>query len=300
MLTRILILLCACSLAGYLASVSWFFDLFNHYRPQAVAAALFFLLFALLGRNKKHLILVLTILVLNIPPLVSALQAFPHAPSKSTPASDSTITIISANVLTSNSHYAALLALIAALQPDIVVLTEVDATWCRAMTNLQAEYPYAITLPRPDNFGMAVYAKQPFVGRNITAGRHALPLIVAEFEDFVLLAAHPLPPISADNVRDLRDYLTDAAAYIRTSVKPLALAGDLNATLWSDTLEPLKGLGLHRTNKHALAWTWPSIAPPLAIQIDHIMVRGLEVNAFTVLPGIGSDHFPIMVRLIAP
>lgn len=207
------------------------------------------------------------------------------------------MTILAANVLTSNRHYDALLATIAARQPDIVVLTEVDAAWCEAMAVLEAEYPHAITIPRPDNFGMAIYAKQIFVGHNYPAGRHDLPMLAAEFDGFVLLAAHPLPPMSADNAHDLRDYLADAATHIRASAKPLVLAGDLNATLWSDTMRPLRGLGLQRTNETPFAWTWPSIAPPLAIQIDHIFVRGMWVSAFSVLPGIGSDHFPIMARL---
>lgn len=300
MLTRILILLSVCSLAGYLATLSWFFDLFNHYRPQAVGAALLLLVPAMLRRKTNELILVLMVLGLNALPLALALQEFPSAPSYHAVTSKSTIRIIAANVLTSNRNYAALLGTIMARQPDIVVLTEVDAAWCEAMEELKSEYPHAIALPRADNFGMAIYAKQTFVGHGLSAGRHALPLLAAEFEGFMLLAAHPLPPMSADNARDLRDYLTEVGRHIRASIKPVVLAGDLNATLWSETLRPLQGLGLERTNAMALAWTWPSIAPPLAIQIDHIFVRGVGVNAFSVLPGIGSDHFPIMAQLVLP
>lgn len=299
--TKILLLLCACSVAGYLAPLAWFFDLFNHYRPQVVVAAVLLLAPALLRRNTKDLILGLTVLGLNVPLLILTLRTFPAASSYTAEVSKPEITILAANVLTSNRHYGALLATIAVQQPDVVVLTEVDAAWCEAMAALKAEYPYAITAPRPDNFGMAIYAKQSFVGSDHPAGRHALPMLAAEFDGFILLAAHPLPPMSADNARDLQDYLTDAATLIRTNAdKPLALAGDLNATLWSDTLRPLQGLGLQRSNAMAVAWTWPSIVPPLAIQIDHIFVRGMGVNAFVVLSDIGSDHFPVMARLALP
>lgn len=297
-LTKTLLLICACSVVGYLAPVAWFFDLFNHYRPQAAAAALLLLAPALLKYKTKALILVLTVLGLNLPPMLLALKAFPVASPYAAAVSKPEVTILAANVLTSNRHYADLLTTIAAQQPDVVVLTEVDAAWCEAMAALKAEYTYAITIPRPDNFGMAIYSKQSFDGHNYPAGRYALPMIAAEFDGFVLLAAHPLPPMSADNVHDLRDYLADVATHIRGSAKPLVLAGDLNATLWGDTMRPLQGLGLQRTNETPFAWTWPSIAPPLAIQIDHIFVRGMGVGAFSVLPGIGSDHFPIMARLV--
>jgi endonuclease/exonuclease/phosphatase family metal-dependent hydrolase len=75
--------------------------------------------------------------------------------------------------------------------------------------------------------------------------------------------------------------------------RPAVLAGDMN--LWG----PPVGVFLGRWRRAVKGNTWPSWRPHS--QLDHILVRGLEVTESTVWRHSGSDHRPVRVRVrIAP
>jgi endonuclease/exonuclease/phosphatase family metal-dependent hydrolase len=70
---------------------------------------------------------------------------------------------------------------------------------------------------------------------------------------------------------------------------PALLAGDMN--LWGPPVRVFLR-GWHRAVRGK---TWPSWRPHS--QVDHIVVRGLEVRSGEVRPDAGSDHRPIVARL---
>ncbi len=129
-----------------------------------------------------------------------------------------------------------------------------------------------------------------------------LPLLMLDFKSFIVMAAHPMPPMSARDTQELHVYMLQIADVVRSVNKPLILVGDFNATLWSETLNELRGLHLVRANQAGWAWTWPSGFWPFAVQIDHIFVRDAVPLDFKTLPNIGSDHFPVRasVRVQTP
>ena len=229
--------------------------------------------------------------------MVERFYAFPAAqnPNQVSYLEDQTrnISVIFSNVLTSNTNHQLLLDTILKHRPDVFVTTEVDEKWKTALEVNKSLYPFSIAIPRTDNFGMAIFSKIPFNSEGYDVGDYELPLIVLDFEDFALIAAHPIPPLSQKNSEELHAYIRKIAEVARNIKKPLVLIGDLNATLWSDAVNDLRGLGLRRTNQFGFAWTWPSGFFPLAVQIDHIFVRNVVMVDFEVLPYIGSDHFPI-------
>ncbi|MEN3953191.1 endonuclease/exonuclease/phosphatase family protein [Iodidimonas sp. SYSU 1G8] len=282
-----------CSLTGLLGSSHWFFDLFNHFRPQALVAGLTLLVFGVALRYRTGVVLACLILLLNGGLIATRLLTVQSQPQT---VSDEPVSLISANLLSSNNDHQAVRAMIQREAPDIFVALEADHEWTDALRFADAQYPHQLSYPRLDNFGMAVLSKRPFQGRVIRVDPGSVPLFHLDFGSFVLIAAHPPPPLGRQGADSQKRYLREILYLAEATSKPMIIAGDLNTTLWADTMKPLISAGFSPANRTGMAWTWPTGFRPLGIQIDHILVRGAKSDRFRTLPYIGSDHFPIAAR----
>lgn len=285
-----------CSLVGLFAPFHWFCDLFNHFRSQAVLAALILLIPMIAYKSKPGIALALAVIALNAGLMGWRSYTFDRNASPDIPGK--TVSIISANVNTANTRYDDVIRLVTGKNPDIFIVLEVNRRWVKALEEIEAEWPYHFKLPFDDNFGIAVYAKQPFTDRTLVIGNDSkLPLFIGQFDGFTLMALHPIPPINKIDAPDTYNYLSHAAKMAAHINQPLIVAGDLNTTLWSDNIRPFLEAGLAPANASGIAWTWPAGFFPLALQIDHIFVKRAAVRAFSVLPDIGSDHYPVAARI---
>ena len=287
-----------CSGLGLLAPFYWIFDLFNHARPHVLVASVVAIAMAALfhrGIVWLGLLLALGNAGLFLWPALADLAQSP-APANRTD-TPQPVTIMSANVLTSNRTHGALIGLIQRTDPDVVLLTEVDRRWIDALSPLMARYPHRILHPRSDNFGIAVLARQPMDGQILDLGSRGVPAAIARFRDFVLIGLHPLPPVSAGAHADNLAYLADAAARVATEQGPVVVAGDLNTTIWGRAMTPLRDAGLTNASPLGLAYTWPADLPVLAMQIDHILARDAVIQDHRSLQDIGSDHFPVLATI---
>lgn len=294
----LLFMLAACSAAGLLAPVFPLFDLFNPFRIHAlVASVALCILGAFVGR--KFVFIALAIFVFNGVLVAQRLyQSGGIVPIEQI--SDSSMmmmplrtSIIAANVYTRNDNHPAVLAMIAREKPAIVVFTETDERWVNALSALEPEYPYTVKHPRSDNFGMAVYSKLPFKANVLEIGSRQFPLAVLDFEEFRLIGAHPVPPVSSHLMAENTLYIEAITQNVRNTDKPVIVAGDLNSTLWSHSITPLLAADLKRINPTGIAYTWPTQMPLFAMQIDHFFARNIAAADFEVLENIGSDHYPI-------
>ena len=293
LLSALIVLLMLGSIAGLGAGAHWFLDLFNHFRIQALLGSLV-LLGASCAIDRRHLRVVGMLVLLNAALVGWRLyQTMPmQLASKHAP-----LTIVASNVLGMNTRYDAVLEMVAREQPEVLVITEATHRWVKNLDSLHAAYPYRFIHSRDDNFGIAIYAKRPFEGTVRDIGHIRVPLVVADFDGFRLIAAHPVPPMDGFTAYENRHYLEAVARFAQMYDGAVVVAGDLNATLWSNALAPLLEAGLKRTAPFGLAYTWPSAMLPLAIQIDHFLVKGMAAQDFRVLENVGSDHFPIAVSV---
>jgi endonuclease/exonuclease/phosphatase (EEP) superfamily protein YafD len=76
------------------------------------------------------------------------------------------------------------------------------------------------------------------------------------------------------------------------------VVGDLNATPWSSAFAGLAECGLRRAG--SLRPTWPSLGGGwIGIPIDHVLAsRHWRVRDAGLGPGLGSDHRPLLARLV--
>ena len=216
------------------------------------------------------------------------------------------LSILNANVLMTNRNYRPLIELVGERDPDLVLLLEPDAGWAAAMKPLHARYPYRLSEPLPNTYGMILLSKLPLGGmalRHIMlpdipsiAGR----LTLRDGATIDLFGLHPKPPLpSADT--DARDAeLVIVGHEVRESGRAGIVFGDLNDVAWSDTsrlfvdlsgtIDPRIGRGFYPTfhAQHVLL-RWP---------LDHIFYTPhFALMRMERLPDVGSDHFPLLAEL---
>lgn len=222
--------------------------------------------------------------------------------------SNNTVAILASNVLTPNRNSAALLHLVREFKPDILVTLETDAWWQKQLDVLRSDYPYTIQCPLDNLYGMHVYsrlrledAKIQYLIDDEVPSMHAL-VQLRSGQKVQVHFLHPTPPSPTENDESAeRDAeLLQVAKSVVHEDLPAIVAGDLNDVAWSTTtrlfrkvsglLDPRVGRGMYNTF-HA---KYPFIRWPL----DHLFhSRHFLLVDIRRLPAIGSDHFPIYVKL---
>ena len=222
---------------------------------------------------------------------------------------NNTISIMTANVLTTNKNAAGLLREVHQWRPDILVTLETNAWWQQQLDVLGADYPYTIKCPLENLYGMHVYSRLPLedpaiqflIEPNIPS-MHALAILPSGQQVRVHFL-HPAPPSPSENEESTeRDAeLLVVAKSVVDAELPVIVAGDLNDVAWSATtrlfrkisglLDPRVGRGMFNSF-HADYWCvrWP---------LDHLF----HSDHFTLkdirrLPSFGSDHFPMLITLV--
>ncbi len=218
------------------------------------------------------------------------------------------ISILNANVLTTNRNAPALLSLVNKHQPDILVTLESDSWWQQQLDQLSDSYPYSVKCPLDNLYGMHVYSRLPLHNPALQfLVEDGVPSVHAEVElsDGSRIAVHflhPAPPSPTENASsEERDAeLLIVAASVKKAEIPVIVAGDLNDVAWSETtrlfrkisglLDPRIGRGMYNS--------YHADVPLMRWPLDHLF----HSNHFTLqqlqrLPSIGSDHFPMLIRL---
>ena len=222
---------------------------------------------------------------------------------------ENTLKILTANVLQKNENNDKLITLVKDLDADIMVFTEADSLWQRAINKgLGKKYPHRVELPLSNTYGILLYSKYELIEPEIKfMVTDTIPSIHTKFKmptgDVIqLYAIHPTPPTPQENPlstdRDAEMMLT--AKLVRDSKIPVIVIGDLNDVPWSDTSKLFKntaelldiriGRGFYSTfNANKTIFRWP---------LDHIYVTPeFRVSDIQVGETIDSDHFPYYATL---
>ena len=182
-----------------------FFDLLSHFPLQAaLGAAGAFVLCLPWWKNvavRWCLVVLLCACLGNGAWLYPYWNKFPKAGDLATP----DLTIAQLNVQTSNRDFQATIGWLRRMKPDIFVAEEVDSGWFKAFSTLSAHFPYHVSHPRSDNFGLAVFSRFPIVHSQeirlpvVPVPAYLLRLDVAG-RAVRLAAIHTVPPRSQNLV----------------------------------------------------------------------------------------------------
>ena len=276
-------------------------ELFSHFRMQYLLASILLVVVFVALRQRNWALSMSAIAAVNlwtVAPWYFGDGAAFAAPRES-------ITILHANVLARNHDAERLVDLIDEVRPDIVFLQEVNDRWLSSLGRLQTSYPYRQAIPREDNFGIAVLARQPL--RRVQQHESpplGLPSLTVETDidgrTIRLVSTHPMPPLGKSGFDARNAQLADIGSLVATMQHPVVLIGDLNTSMWGHHYERLiAATGLKNASAGAgIIPTWPTFLPFAMIPIDHCLVSDdLAVAAIEAGPDIGSDHLPLIVTL---
>ncbi|WP_430233380.1 endonuclease/exonuclease/phosphatase family protein [Nitrosomonas communis] len=219
------------------------------------------------------------------------------------------IRIIIANVLMSNRNAEGLIELVHDYDTDVLVTLETNLWWQMHLSSLETVYPYRVSCPLDNKYGMHIYSKFEMINPQIEylvepdkPSIHALILLPSGHKIRIHFV-HPAPPSPTENEasseRDA-ELLIIARSVAETSI-PVIVTGDLNDVAWSKTtrlfrkisglLDPRIGRGMYNTF-HAGYWflRWP---------LDHLFhSKHFKIKRIIRLRNFGSDHFPLFTELV--
>lgn len=306
----LLLLVVLLSVLSYLGRVHLFCELLSHFRFQFFLLSWVpFVLLSLTG-ERPWLWTALFCLGLNGVAIAPWYLPLPVLGESGPP-----LRVMVSNVLSENRSYDAFYALVEQEQPDLLVTLEVNDEWVRELTDLELILPYSAIEPREDNFGIALYSKQPLddverviwgegaetaeLAETAAMVNTGVPSITAQIDWqgqlIELVATHAMPPINPGYFEARNDHLRSLAQYLRElgGGRPKLVLGDFNTTMWSPFYQSLvrKAKLKNAREGFGIQPTWPSKMPLLQIPIDHILTS----HDFTVLDSrrrrlAGSDH----------
>lgn len=208
-----------------------------------------------------------------------------------------TLTLVQFNARRINHRYDDIVDWIVAQHPDVAMIEEITPALRDRLLARTGWYVVGRLTT------VMIFSPHPVTGigvRPIVSTRGAPTWVNARMDGpwgpMPLLAVHADWPS-----RDLEDRQGPILAAVVRAIRTdeLLFAGDFNSTPWAFTRQrDDRAFGLHRLTK--ARFTWPSGLGPLSpFPIDHVYAGdGWRLVSMTRGPRLGSDHFPLVVRLV--
>jgi endonuclease/exonuclease/phosphatase (EEP) superfamily protein YafD len=303
--TRLALLGIAASAASLLIvwsglTLPWYVELVGHFQYGYAAAAVAALLVAAALRARKD---VRVLVAFGLPVFAlqfASLDALPRA----TASANGTLTVLGFNAHFANEDAARLAAYVAAENADLVGILELGPGMAKGLDAKLAALPHRVLLPGTAD-GLGLYSRYPLEPLHQRSGADApdawpaiLVRVHAPGGPVTVALMHPPPPLQ-DLAREHEAHLADFGRRLAAVPGPVIAFGDLNATPWSASYRRFRReAGLEAAYPGALGpASWPSASPVALLPIDHVLARGYEVASGARGPDLGSDHYPVLVRL---
>lgn len=192
--------------------------------------------------------------------------------------------------------------------PDVVFLQEFTELAQHALADdpaLAVRYPHRLAVPQPDPFGLAILSRHPLADAQALQPRtdydtlRLRATLLWHGRPVHLSALHPMPPLSSAFARARDQALQDEAQHLAQAGGLGVMAGDLNTTPWARGLWGAEQAQMRRaglaTPTWPNAWGWLSVLP-----LDYVLASpGWQLADAHTGPDLGSDHRPMVVRLVA-
>ncbi len=293
------LVVCALSITGFFGLHGWMTELTSHFRLQYAGSLALAAIAVGFFRKFRAAALFAAFSVLNLAVIAPLYFGGPASARADAPR----LKILQMNVRTENEDYTAVRNLVLVENPDVLALDEVDDKWLAELASVTKLYPFQLTHPRNDNFGIALFSRVPWTEPQVLNLGHAIVESLSvklslEGRVVTVLCTHPLPPGSPATAQMRNDQLAGIAQWVRAQRTPVMVIGDLNTTPWSPYFQKLlTDSGLQNSAQgYGLQTSWPANYPLLAIPIDHCLLSpDLVAVARRIGPDLGSDHYPLIV-----
>lgn len=291
-------------IAGQFGARHIYLDLFSHFQLQYAVCSLILGAALLCMRSWRWAALALSCLIWT-----SWLVVPWYLPRHRPPLAEANLRIMLVNVLQSNTHYEDVVKQIERIDPDIVVLQEINLIWLENLQSLSDGRPYHIHVPGGVLRGMAIFSSFPLKDLQTEEfGDRMTPSVIATItvddKSVSLVATHPWPPSSQFDYRARNEQLAQVGRFVASRPDPRILIGDLNLSMWSSHYEKListTGLKNVRRGFGVLpSFPMDSLAL-IRVPIDHCLVSDdIQVVDCRLGEAMGSDHAPLIIDLVIP
>nr|WP_256534150.1 endonuclease/exonuclease/phosphatase family protein [Lewinella sp. JB7] len=214
------------------------------------------------------------------------------------------------NVLQTNKRTDLVIDLVKEMNPDILLTVETNAWWEEKLREgIGEDYPHQVPVPIENLYGMHLWSKIELIDPQVKYRiKDDIPSIDTQIELpngrlVDLHFVHPMPPSPSEAYASTGRDAELALVGLEVQKKPestVIVAGDMNDVAWSHSsrlfqrlsglLDPRRGRGLYSTfhAEHRFL-RWP---------LDHVFhSTDLTVLDLQRLRYVGSDHFPVLIRL---
>ena len=289
---------------SFFARQWWVFELTSHFRVQYFLV-LFVCSCVCVFRAHYRWALTAGIVALINLAIFAPFERVVHANTSAEKPYSRNYRAVLVNVSYDNDDYAQLVDYIRLINPDLLLLLEVNDVWMSKLKGIQDTFPY-LKGHVHKKYGIVLMSQIPIKQSSILFfGEEDIPTVVATIvtQDktlFTLLGTHPRSPVSAVHAHSRNEQLSKIATLVSQRTNPVVLLGDLNVTPWSPVFwDFLAHSGLHDSQKGiGYQPTWPTMFPFAWIPIDHCLISSeVYVSNRQVGPNIGSDHYPLVVDL---
>lgn len=284
-----------------LGQMHWLFELFACF-PVHYSAILGLCLAVFIFVKKWRWVLFTSIiLAVNFYSLIPL-----YIPRNDVTSGDYQLRLMLMNVLSSNGHYKELEDYVFEVNPEVLLMEEINSAWMSNMVEFRKRYPYSKGIAREDNFGILLFSKYPI--KNVDEKyfvKGGVPSIVCDIDvhgkQVHFVGTHPLPPIGREYSLDRNLQVGRIAEHCATiKDRPVILLGDLNMPHWSHYYKQLEKVSGLRNSAYGfgLQFSWPAfgVLRFLSVPIDHCLVSDdIVVTDRFIGRFVGSDHFPIVV-----
>jgi endonuclease/exonuclease/phosphatase (EEP) superfamily protein YafD len=220
----------------------------------------------------------------------------------------SSLSILVANVLTTNEESGRLIRMIEEHDPEIVLLLEPDARWEHEMRVIEPRYPKVVRRPLENTYGILLYSRLELIDPEVRyLIKRDIPSIRTQVrlgsgQPVWLYCVHPEPPspteASESTPRDAELILVGKE--VKERGEPAIVCGDLNDVAWSLTtslFQKVSGL-LDLRKGRGMFSTFHAKYPMMRWPLDHVFVsEHFRHEEMQRLGSFGSDHFPVFARL---
>ncbi len=216
-----------------------------------------------------------------------------------------TVSVFYANINSQNSKKSKLISYLQTEVPDLVILNEINQSWGGELISLEQTYPYSKFIVQEGNFGLGVLSQTHLKVERVFIDReNGIPALVLQVDTsqgkIKMAVLHAFPPIGSYGTLIRNQYLSALSHQLQGTEGPLLVCGDFNTTPWSAVFKAfLENSGLNLSVNHPTPHTWPAVSFLPKIPIDHCLSRGLKVVRYERGPDIGSDHWPLLIEILA-
>ena len=231
-------------------------------------------------------------------------------PAQQAPPGPTTISLLTYNVLGTNSQQQPIVELMNSIQADITVIIEYSNRWIEPLAPYKESNLDHLEAPRWHGFGIAVFSqfelqhkKVEMLSKTVSDFPFLLAEVVVDHQRIILAAGHFLAPINPAKM-EIRNQQIDSAIRLIDRYRngrdlPVIVVGDMNAVPWSPFIKDLAyELDLRDSRRgYPYQGSWPNDNNLLRIPIDNSFVsKHIHVHRRELLSCYSSDHLPVMLE----